>query len=429
MSKKIIKNSMYFLTGAVATSAANFIFLPIFTHLLPPHDYGVLANLVAFIQMFAVLASLYLDSSFNRFYFEYNDNKDTLRRFISTQYLFVCLWGSGVTIFALVFAKYYISSYLQVAFYPYLTLVSISPLLLQLALFGRFYLRNQGKAAQINIVDFVFVLFSLLLSFFLLKDKKMLLSGRIIGLFMLYLLPAIYYTGILMKDSVLGLIMDFDMLVKSLRYSIPSVPMASASWVLAFSDRLLVSWFGGFANAGIYDVAFKVGMLSMLASNAMAQAFSPDLIESYTKGQFKEFLYGFIPSYNIILVALTVVISVAGSPLIYLLFPVKYHAAATIIPLVAIGYFFAGHNKWLTSIFGLKLRPGLNTVGYIFMCVLNFVLNVIFIPLYGNKAAAISSSLSFLFISIWSIYWWKKLDPENFDIKFFFGIKWASKPS
>ena len=399
MSKKIIKKSMYFLTGSVVTSAANFIFLPIFTHLLSPRDYGVLANLMAFIQMFAVLTSLYLDTAFNRFFFEYNNNKDTLRRFISTQFLFVCLWGGGITLIALVLTKYYFSSYLQVAFYPYLILVSISPILLQLALFGRFYWRNQGKAAQINIADFAFLLFSLLISFFLLKYAQMSLGGRIIGLFMLYLAPAIYYTVVLIKERVLGLIMDFDMLVKSLRYSIPSVPMASASWVLAFSDRLLIAWFGGFANAGIYDVAFKVGMLSMLASNAMAQSFSPDLTESYTRGQLKEFLSGFVPFYNIILMALTVGISVIGFPLIYSFFPVKYHAAASIVPLVAMGYFFAGHNKWLTAIFGLKLRPGLNSLGYIIMCFLNFFLNVVFIPLYGNKAAAISSSLSFLFVS------------------------------
>src|SRR5207249_5887357 len=71
--------------------------------------------------------------------------------------------------------------------------------------------------------------------------------------------------------SVAGLVMvrshlrldgfSVQQLRQSFRFGIPQVPALLADWVMQFSDRLFLTRFAGLAQAGVYSLGYRIGLI------------------------------------------------------------------------------------------------------------------------------------------------------------------------
>ncbi len=416
--KTILKNSSMYFISSILTKASAVFLLPVVTRLLNPGQMGLLANLVSFYQFTGVFVSLYLDSTFNRFYFENNSDKKELEKFSSTFFWFVVIWGIFFTVILMIIGNIYLTDIYSIDFYPLVFLTTVIPLLLQLSNFGKQHLRNQVKSSGIVIPDTIIFFISIGLSLFLMIKYKMGVTGRFIGHFSVAFLSFVYFTGVLFKDKLVKFKFDKKVLFKSLKYSLPLLPLAMSSWVTEFSDRILITLYDNLGESGLYDVAYRVSRGMNLFTESIFQVYAPIMTSMYihSKNEFNEKLGKFITFYSLVIFAAAFFLSILSKELLYFLTEAKYHGAYTLIPVLAFAFFINSQNKYLGSVFGLKKITYLATIGYFLQAVINLVFNIIFIPVIGKSAAAWSTFVSMLFLTLWCGFWFIKLLNVKFEL-------------
>ena len=417
-SKTIFKNSSLYFVISLLTKGSNLLLLPVMTRLLTPEDYGILSNIEAIIGFSAVFISLYLDSSFNRYFFDNNKTKSHLAEYISSFFWFIFLWGFFVTalIFIILYSYYDLS---KIIFFPIILMICISPLIQQLGLIGQMFLRNRLETKMIVFPNFLFFIINTILSLYLLYFFEMGYVGRFIGIFTGFSLATIYYIIILIKAKFLVFKINFKIIKKGLIFSLPLIPLALSSWTTLLSDRLIITYYGSSAENGIYDVAYKGALLVRIFGESIFQVFGPMLTSMYTVSiiKFKESLTNFIPIFNWIVLSFAFSISLFAKEIVDLLVEDSFNQAYTLIPIIVFGYYISSHQKYLGSIFGLKEKNYLSTIGYFLAAFINLILNFLFIPILGSVAAAWTTFGSLLFLTLWCGYWFYKFEPIKISWK------------
>ena len=86
---RVLENSFLYTFSSLLTKAIGFLLLPIYTLFLTPEDYGItnLVNSFTSVATYIVAFSLYV--AVIRFYVDYKDEQDKLKRFYGTIVTFV----------------------------------------------------------------------------------------------------------------------------------------------------------------------------------------------------------------------------------------------------------------------------------------------------------------------------------------------------
>jgi len=410
--KTIFKNSSLYFLISLLTKGANLLLLPIMTRLLTPKDYGVLSNIEAVIGFSAVFVSLYLDSSFNRYYFNNNKTKNELGEYISSFFWFILIWGFFVTTIIFIVVNSY-DGLLKITYFPLLLMICISPLIQQLGLIGQMLLRNRLEIKRIIFPNFIFFIVNSILSVSLLYFYDLGFIGRFIGIFSGFTLASLYFIIILIRGNLLIFKINFKIIKNALIYSLPLIPLAISSWITLLSDRLIITYYGSATDTGIYDVAYKGALIVRVFTESVFQVFSPMLTSMYTVNivKYRKSLTDFIPIFNWIIFCFAFIISLCAKEIVELLVDESFNQAYSLIPIIVFGYYISSHQKYLGAIFGLKEKIYLSTIGYFLAAFINLILNFLFIPVFGSSAAAWTTFGSLLFLTLWCGIWFYKLEP------------------
>ena len=415
--RTLSKNSSLYFISSLVTKASYFVLMPIMTRLLSLDDYGLVANLQAIIRLSAVFVSLYIDSAFNRFYFENNSSKGQLQKYISSFFWFIVIWGSFVTVILLVVGKVYLTRLYSIQFFPLIFLTAISPLFMQISIPGKFHLRSNLKTRQIVIPNLLIIFLSTGISLFLMMQLEMGIYGRFIGIFSSNFFACLYFSFFLIKNGLITFRIDKEVIWTSLKFSLPLLPLAMSSWVATLSDRIILTFYVNTAEAGLYDVAYKISQGIRIFTESVFQVYSPVMLSMYTfdKNEFNVKLGRFATYFIWVMFFVAFFASIFSKELLTLFTAPAYHSAYTLIPIIIFGYFISGQSKYLGTVFTLRKVTYLSTVGYFLQALVNLVLNLILIPVMGKVAAAWSTFASLVFLTLWSGFWFLKWENVQFE--------------
>ncbi|HOP50606.1 MAG TPA: oligosaccharide flippase family protein [Ignavibacteriales bacterium] len=151
--KSIFKHGKWYIFSSFFTKGINIILVPVYTKYLTPSDYGILNTLITISLLMPLFISLYLDSAFGRFFHDYKNNQEDLKKLYSTIFWFVSIWGLFLTIIFMFISKGFLYSFLPVPFFPYAFLAFIAPLFQQLGNLGAIFLKQSLNAKQTTIVE------------------------------------------------------------------------------------------------------------------------------------------------------------------------------------------------------------------------------------------------------------------------------------
>jgi len=248
---------------------------------------------------------------------------------------------------------------------------------------------------------FLFLVVAIVLVFF----KRgifplMLFITLVIGILALFY---IIYTHNVLNSSLLD--SDVKLFGKMFKYGFKSYLACIFSFLIVRSDMLLVNYFKGASASGIYSIAANFSELLYLLPVTIGAMLFPKVSANITdNGTFTQK----ISRHTVFLMAATCILAaLICKPLILLMYGKQFAFSA--IPLLWLlpGVFFLSlatiYNNDLAGR-GLPpivfIAPG---VGFI----LNFSLNLLFIPRHGITGAAITSSISyfvmFIILLIYSI--------------------------
>ncbi|MFC1569023.1 oligosaccharide flippase family protein, partial [bacterium] len=66
--KRLFKNSVIYGIGHILSRFINFLLLPLYTHVLPREDYGMVGIFFTYIAILSIVYTYGLSSAFFRFY-------------------------------------------------------------------------------------------------------------------------------------------------------------------------------------------------------------------------------------------------------------------------------------------------------------------------------------------------------------------------
>jgi O-antigen/teichoic acid export membrane protein len=158
-------------------------------------------------------------------------------------------------------------------------------------------------------------------------------------------------------------------------------------------DILMISWFQGEESVGLYGAAFKIIECGIWIIASFIGAVFPVLSEEYSRGR-KQFTELYRTSFRVLLIVfipITLIVFLWAQSISNFVFGARYAAAGGVLKLFA---FYLIPCACIQLCSRVLFSAGQESMPVIFFglgCVLNILLNFIFIPVMGVTGAVIAS--------------------------------------
>lgn len=365
------------------------------TRLLTPTDYGIINLFNSYVSIFTVIFSLGAYTSVGRYYYE---KKDDFKEFFGTAviFTFLCICLSS---FILIIFKEFFANLLKMNLNLITLLIPVIVIKVIDSFFTQIY-QPQQKSKEIAMVQII-------------KSY----SGFLITVFIILLLTKEKYLGQIYSNILTGLFASLYIIIKLksyfklsfnkkhfkyiLNYSIPLLPYYLNTIILAQFDRIMINNYKGASDTGLYSFAYNIGMLVSLVITALNQAWMPEYFRCMDDKDYKKHDSDVRKIFNIVLIA-AFGFTIYGKELGMILAPSSFHIALRVIPIIVLGYVFTAVFAIYSRNIGYSKKTIYSSIVVLTAGVINIVLNAIFIPIYGIIAAAITSAISYLIMSLLS---------------------------
>ncbi|MCA9387873.1 MAG: oligosaccharide flippase family protein, partial [Candidatus Andersenbacteria bacterium] len=178
-------------------------------------------------------------------------------------------------------------------------------------------------------------------------------------------------------------------------------PAQIAMWFMDLSDRFFLKEALSFDEVGYYSLAYRIGTVVNILLIVPFQLAWPTY--SYSIADSKVAQKKYAHSLSLFVsggLFLALALSLYASGLIRLLGTEAYQSAVVIVPFVATGYVLYGAHFILTTGIHLKNKSRWYPLFIVIPALLNIALNAVFVPRHGILAAATTTLVSFVLVSV-----------------------------
>ena len=172
----------------------------------------------------------------------------------------------------------------------------------------------------------------------------------------------------------------------TLLFNIPLLPHYLSQVVLSSSDRIMIANMCSVADAGVYSIAYSVGMLMTLLTNSLNSTVVPWLYRALQAGEIGR-IGKMSTSIFGVLAMVVLFVDILAPEVVAILAPGEYGAAMTLVPVIAASVFFMFMYSYCSNIEFYYEKTGLAAIASVLAAALNIALNAAFIPLFGYRAA------------------------------------------
>ena len=248
--KELAKNTIIMLVGKIATQFLSFLLLPLYTHLLPKDDYGVVDLISSYVSIAIPVATLQLEMAAFRFLIDARKKPEKQAMIIRTAFSDLFKRILIVAILYLITAQFVDFNYKYYALFAALS-IGLSNVMLQIS-------RGLGKNLVYTIAAVITagttIVSNLILICVLHKGAESILISmsvaNIVCTCFLFIKLKIYSH---LKQSS----SSTELSKKMVKYSTPLVPNSISWWLISSSDRTIVTAILGAAANGTYAIACK----------------------------------------------------------------------------------------------------------------------------------------------------------------------------
>ncbi|SEK77444.1 Membrane protein involved in the export of O-antigen and teichoic acid [Aquimarina amphilecti] len=407
--KKLLKNSGIYSILMLFQKGINFILIPVLTIYLSTYDYGVVAIVIAINAFLNVFYLLSLPGTLNRFYYEFKDDQEKIKKLFGTIITFVLFNSFVVTGIIFLGRKWLLLPFLEnVDFFPFMALGLVS------VIFNPCYAiyqsslqaRQEGVRFGKNNAIFFLVNIILLLTSVILLDMGA--KGVLGSLAITNIIFFIYTLSRFRKDITFGI--DVDILKKSLKYAFPLIPHTLSGVTTMLIDRIIINKLLNTSLVGIYSIGNNFGSIVFLIASGINQAFVPwfnQKIKDNDQKSIPEIAKLLIVFYSVIALGL----SFFSKEVIMLITPKAYHASWIVIPCISFAFVYHGVYYFFASALFYDIQGRGNRIIPVFTILaaaINIVLNITLIPRYGIFGAAVATLISKFLLSVSLSFFYNK---------------------
>jgi O-antigen/teichoic acid export membrane protein len=253
-------NALLYALGTMGLRAASFLLIPIYTHSLPVHDYGLLAVLLQTAQIMIIVMSLGSRTALIRFAKEY-DEKDRAGVLLGTSLLITAAGAVLVTIIATLFLPPLFKSVLHtenVSTFVLLTCAGAGFNCLSIHLISYYRAGQEGlKVIMVSLLGAVSLIVLTLVFFRVLH----------LGIYGALLAQAIAFgalTAFLLVtvSSKTRLELSMPLAWDLVRFGLPLILVMAGGLITQGSAIYFLSYFRGLEEVGVYSLGLKMAQIS-----------------------------------------------------------------------------------------------------------------------------------------------------------------------
>lgn len=392
--QKPVKASLAYFFASVLQQGMNFLTIPIFTRILSTMDYGVINVFNAWYGVLLIIITLApWGGMFNNGMVEFKDQRVS---FTSSLMQLSLLNSATCGAFFFLFSS------------PISSVMGISDNLLYImivrfasdAIVNLWLAQQRYEYRYINvlIVSSVTAVLNPILALFAIfyfpgnKGELKILFSAVPAL----IVACILFVQYKYRDSSF---VNYRYWKYAISLNVPLLPHFVSGALLSQSDRIMIARFCGEEKAGVYGVAYSLAAILNVVLAAINGALVPFAYQCLEKKAYKA-LGKLINCVLLIITIACILIMLLAPEAIKILAPETYYEAIYAIPPVAAGVFFS----FLYGIFvNIEYFYKQNkNVMYATMAAaaINILLNAIFIPIFGFIAAAYTTLVGYLVLSI-----------------------------
>jgi O-antigen/teichoic acid export membrane protein len=430
----LTKGAGFFTLGHIISVGLDFVIVIALARFLGAYSYGLYSLGIIVLSISSLIARFGLNNGVLKYVALYSgvNNEEKTKGTIIQSIIFTLALGLVIGFIVYIFSSQIADIYQKKDLAPVIKIFAVaipfSALLPVLSGITRGFKTNKYMVIGTNIIKVIANLVFIILFFYLGLGLSGAVWANIIGiiaavLFFLYSIKKLF-PGIILREIV----PKFET-KKLLSTSVPLLAIGMISFLIHWTDTLMVGYFLSAEDVGIYRVAIQVATTILIFINAFNSIFASTISDFYYRNKKEDLnnLFKTVTRWGLYLGLLVFLIILISPDEILQLFGKS---------------FLLGRNSLLLLSFGQIINVGVGATGFMLMMtnrekieslnaagilILNIILNLILIPRLGIIGAAIATSVSIGVINILrviEIYFSLKIHP--FNIKFIKGISAAS---
>lgn len=377
--------------GPIIGSLFSAITVPITTNLLLPDEYGKTSMFVLLNSILLLVANFGFDQAYIREYYGYENKKKLLFN--------AMIVPLGISIFLLLPTIVFSADLSYFLFndtgyrLPVIALAGTIPFVM-MEKFLLNELRLSEKALRYSLFSLVnkFLTFIVTL-YFLFEIRQDFLAIVYSSLIASYVSPIIMMAVCIRDVKKTDAVIDFGIIRQMGRFAIPVLPAAVISSLFNAEDKVLLRQLSTYTELGYYQASMTLSNIIGIVYTAFASFWTPLSFKWHEKGRPVSDFEA-VQRMICFLASLLYIAVVICKGLIPILLSNNYYQTKYILPMLL----FYPVSSLMISVISIGINFSRKTQFFLYISIVvmvaNFVLNCVFIPLFGAVGAALATGLS-----------------------------------
>lgn len=388
------KAGIWFVICSFLQKGISAITMPIYTHILSPEEYGEVTSYLAWLDITGIFITFGISSSATaRGLVRYEQKKD---EFLSSV-LGLTTVTTIISFSCIMIINKWVTKWMNLSLAMIITIYVSCLATTTIDL----WLQRQRTDYKYQKLVFLTLLMSILrpaiciaLIHYFPKSK---VEVRILGDTSIVLVVGIILYVVLMRS---GKVFCTPEIWKELIiYALPLIPHYLSQRILSQSDRLMIQRYCGSEAAGIYSLAYSVGMLISMLNSALDSAMAPWIYRKIKEQKFDQVAQ--LSQKFLLLFGLCVIGATLFAPEMLKIFASKeYVDAIKIIPAISVSSFFIFLYVQFIYFEYYMGKTHYVMISTVISAALNILLNIYAIPKWGYTVAADTTLICYIVYAI-----------------------------
>lgn len=412
------KSIIWFTLATIIQNGILFLVTPIYTRMLTGNEYGIYSVYQSWQQIISIISILALDRSITVGFIKFEKNRTEFLSAIQTLMTVLIL---AFSIIVYIFSDFFVKI-INLPIYIIILMFFVSLMNSSLANWSWFqrYTYSYKKLTIVTIFSTIIMqLVSIFCIYYVSFDNKGILL--IIALSSTRLIMyGIIYISVFIKGKK---VFKKEYWTFSLKYSIAIVPHALAQIILNSSDRIMIDKICGRSDAAYYGVTYSAAMVLNTIATSISSAIQPWFFE---KIKNRDYVSIKNVTNNLLLFSamLSILVSLFAPEILSIMAPPDYKAALWVFPSIAASVYFNSMYLYFANFESYFEKPIYFSIATSTGAVVNIILNLIFIQIFGFVAAGYTTLFCYILFAVMHYIFMRKVCKEFLDGIHIFDLKY-----
>ena len=416
--KLLFDASLVFIMGLLA-SGLGYLIRIILSRRLTLEEYGLFWGIFSFVSFISIFSDFGLRQSLTKFIPEFMVRKEYGKIKKSIKFVFVV---NIVTSLVIALTLYLMSDFLVENYFKNEMAKPVLLILLGYFVFeGLFILLGYVflglQNSKIYSLRLFFINFFVLIGLIIFSDFDFLspsisyLFSVIVGFFLFLFLFFKKYNFFKYSDNNNNDSNNNYLKRRLLNYGFPLLLSSLGYIVIGKIDILMLIYFKSLAEVGIYETVLPTAIILVTIGSSLATVILPFVSEQWSKGNkehLKELMFNIYQKAFLIIIHVSLIVFFFSTSILQILFGREFIIGDLALKILIIGTIFFSLAVINNNVLAAIGKPKIVTKIISLVMVINIILNLFLIPIFGIVGAAITTSISYLITLVLSIVELKK---------------------